>query len=139
MLIPVVTSNSTVESIAMQSRARYCYFVAPIDGDTVSGTIDIDIAAWKTPKLYLDGVYQGRGYYWSWDTTLASNGVHEILADCPGATDVIYVTVDNGYVPPPNEAPIVTITNPTEGSTVSDTVTISVTVDDEDSLVADIT
>jgi hypothetical protein len=122
----------------MQSRARYCYFVAPTDGDTVSGTIDIDIAAWKTPKLYLDGVYQGRGYYWSWDTTLASNGVHEILADCFGATDVIYVTVDNGYVPPPNEAPIVTITNPTEGSTVSDTVTISVTVDDEDSLVADI-
>jgi len=137
MLIPVVTSNSTVESISV-SRARYCYFVTPTDGETVSDTIDIDIAASKTPTLYLDGVRQGRGYYWTWDTTMASNGEHQLRAYGDRINDIIYVTVDNGYVPPPNEAPVVTITNPTEGSTVSDSVTISVTVDDEDSLVADI-
>jgi hypothetical protein len=139
MIIPVVTSNSTVESI---STARaYCYFVTPTDGETISGTVDIDIAASRTPKLYLDGVYQGRGAYWTWDTTLASDGVHTLYAKAPGATDTIYVTVSNGAPPPPppNEAPVVTITNPTEGSTVSDSVTISVTVtDDSDSLVADI-
>jgi hypothetical protein len=123
----------------MSSRARYCNFVTPTDGETVSGTIDIDISAWKTAKFYIDGVYQGRSNYWTWDTTMSSDGVHELYASCLGATDTIYVTVDNGVAPPPpNNAPVVTITTPTEGSTVSDTVTISVTVEDEDSLVADI-
>jgi hypothetical protein len=122
----------------MSVARAYCYFSTPDDGAVVSGTINIDIAASKTPKLYLDGVYQGRGYYWTWDTTMASGGVHQLTATAPGASATIFVTVDNGYVPPVNEAPVVTITNPTAGSTVSDSVMISVTVDDEDSLVADI-
>jgi hypothetical protein len=140
MILPVVTSNTTVESMAV-ARARYCYFTTPTDGETVSGTIDIDIAAYRTPKLYIDGVYQGRGLYWTWDTTQTSDGVHVLEAKAPGVVDTISVTVDNGGPPPPppNEAPVVTITNPTEGSEVSDTVTITVTVDDDqDTLVSDI-
>jgi hypothetical protein len=136
----MVSSNLSVDPVsADNARARYCNFVTPTDGDTVSGTIDIDISASKEPTLYIDGVRQGKGYYWTWDTTATANGVYELLSKCPGASDTIYVTVDNGGTPPPvNNAPIVTITSPSAGSTVSDSVTISVTVEDEDSLVADI-
>jgi hypothetical protein len=138
MVIPMVSSNLSVDPVSADARAtRYTYFITPTDGEVVSSTIDIDIAASRTPTLYLDGVRQGRGYSWTWDTTMASDGVHELKAK-GGATDIIYVTVDNGYVPPVNNAPVVTITSPSAGSTVSDSVTISVTVEDEDSLVADI-
>jgi hypothetical protein len=133
------TSNLSVDPVSAETaRARYCYFTTPTDGEVVSGTIDIDIAASREPTLYIDGARQGKGYYWTWDTT-GADGVHELMCKAPGASETIYVTVDNGGSPPPvNNAPVVTITAPSAGSTVSDSVTISVTVEDEDNLVADI-
>jgi hypothetical protein len=136
-LVPAVSTASASE--ALVARARFCTITTPADGATVSGTIDIDIDAWKTAKLYLDGVYQGRGNYWSWDTTAVADGVHTIYASTPGASDTNTITVDNGVAPPPvNEAPVVTITSPTNGATVADTISISVDVADEDTLTPDI-
>ena len=135
-LLPAV-STATADN-ALVERA-YCSFTTPANGATVSGTIDITISASKTPKLYLDGVYQGRGYAWTWDTTGAADGAHILRATAPGATAQITIYVDNGVAPPPvNEAPVVSITNPNNGATVGDTVTVSVDVDDEDTLTPDI-
>jgi hypothetical protein len=125
-IAPIV---STADGYSMDARA-HCYFTTPADGATVSGTIDISISASKAPTLYLDGVRQGRGYDWTWDTT-GADGPHTLYAKCPGASATIYITVDNGGTPPPDtEAPVVSITNPANGATVSDTVTITMDASD---------
>jgi hypothetical protein len=126
---PVMDLVIAAEDIS-EARARYCNFTTPADGATVSGTIDISIEGSKLPTLYIDGVRQGRGYDWTWDTTGSSDGVHELYAKVPGASDTIYITVDNGGTPPDTEAPVVTITNPSNGATVSDTVGITFTATD---------
>lgn len=139
LVLAIALPVTAQASAAPVARARYCYFVTPTDGETVSGTIDISIVSSKLPKIYLDGVYQLAAYAATWDTTGSADGAHTLLATGHGITDVITVYVDNGMAPPPpNNAPVLTITSPSAGSTVGDTVTIAVNVDDEDSLVPDI-
>jgi hypothetical protein len=116
--------------IGMNERGvKYTYFITPTDGEVVSGTIDIDIAASRTPRFYINDVYQGRGYYWTWDTTGSSNGVYKLTAK-GGVTANIYITVDNGGPPPDTEAPTVSITDPANGATVSGTIDITATASD---------
>jgi hypothetical protein len=113
------------------ARARYCTIVEPADGLTVSGTVPITISASKTPKLYIDGVYYGRGSSWTWDTTTFDDGSHVVKATAPGASDTIYVTIDNGAGPiPDTTAPTVSITAPSNGATVSGTTAITASASD---------
>jgi hypothetical protein len=127
LVAPIV--SGTQAGIGMNERA-YCYFITPTNGETVSGTIDISIAASRKPTLYLDGSRVGRGYDWTWDTT-GADGPHTLYARTVGASATIYITVDNGGGPPPDtENPVVTITNPADGATVSDTVGITFTATD---------
>jgi hypothetical protein len=139
LMVPFVASATAVDTPT--ARARYCYITNPGDGATLSDVVVISVDASKIPTIYINGERVARGYSYTWDTTGFADGTYEIYARCPGAADTIYVTVDNGVAPPPppNEAPVVTITNPGNGDTVGDTVTITTDVtDDSDSLVADI-
>jgi hypothetical protein len=123
LVAPVVTANPSTGLIARPPPNRYCNITNPSDGATVSGVITITVDASKTPKIYIDGELVARSSSYNWDTTLYADGSHTILADSPGASDTVTVTVDNGGTPPPDtEPPVVTITNPTAGATVSGTV-----------------
>jgi hypothetical protein len=136
--IPVVAITAEGSNSVMRAPpARWCTITNPADGSTVSGSVLITVDASKIPKIFIDGVKVASASSFSWDTTGYADGTYTISASCPGAADTITVTVDNGG-PPPNEFPVVSITNPTAGSTVSNTVTITVTVTDEDTLTADI-
>ncbi len=115
---------------------KYVTITNPADGAVVAGTVTITIDATQTPTLYIDGVRIGSYYSYSWDTTAYTDGSHTINARIPGRSDTNIVTVNNGGGT--NSAPIVTITAPSNGATVSGTTTISVTVEDEDVIVPDI-
>ncbi|MHA1480698.1 MAG: Ig-like domain-containing protein, partial [Candidatus Thorarchaeota archaeon] len=115
---------------------RYCTITSPADGSTVSGVVTINIDAYRTAKLYIDGVNLGRVSTYNWDTTAVADGIHTIYAKAPGISDTITVTVSNGGST--NSPPVVTINSPSNGATVSGTTTISVSVTDEDTLVPDI-
>jgi hypothetical protein len=131
----VAALNDGGHSSALMA-TRYCTITNPADGATVSGTVTITIDAYRTAKLYIDGIYIARTSSYNWDTTGVSDGSHTILAKAPGISDTITVTVSNGGGT--NNAPVVTITAPSNGATVSGTTTITVTVSDEDTLVPDI-
>jgi hypothetical protein len=109
----------------------------PNDGDTVSDIVNITIDTNDNPSIKIDGAEVGSGDNYNWDTTGYSDGTHTIEASAKGHTDIVVVTVNNGGG---NNPPVVTITNPNDGATVSDTVTITVTTNDEEdgALIADI-
>ncbi len=135
MFMGTVTALTHGDPVSMLN-ARYCYITNPSDGATVSGIVHITVDASSRPTIYIDGKRVARGYSYNWDTTGFANGIHSIYARCRGASDTIYVTVNNGGTT--NNPPVVTITSPANGATVSGTTTISVTVSDEDTLVPDI-
>ncbi|MDF1538513.1 MAG: S8 family serine peptidase [Candidatus Thorarchaeota archaeon] len=126
--------GGNVESSLM--KVKYVTIINPADGATVSGTVTITIDATQTPTIYIDGVSVGRVYSYSWDTTSYTDGSHTIRATISGRSDTNVVTVNNGGGT--NNAPIVTITAPSNGATVLGTTTISVSVSDEDTIVPDI-
>ena len=101
----------------------------PSNGSTVSGTVSITVSYTgdiDEVRFYIDGSLKSTDtsapFSWNWDTTGYSEGSHTIRVDgyVSGVfadDDTVNVTVDNipDYY--------VTITNPTNGSTVSGTVT----------------
>jgi hypothetical protein len=101
----------------------------PSNGATVSGTVTITTSttgAIDEVRFYIDGSWKYTDttspFSWSWDTTLESEGSHTIRVDgyVSGTfadDDTVTVTVDNIV------EPYVTITNPSQGQTVSGTVT----------------
>jgi hypothetical protein len=101
----------------------------PSNGSTVSGTVNITTnttGSIDEVRFYIDGSLKYTDttspFSWNWDTTGYSEGSHTIRVDgyVSGVfadDDTVTVTVDN--VPDY----YVTITNPTNGSTVSGTVT----------------
>jgi hypothetical protein len=114
-----------------------CVIINPSDGATVSGTVTITVTASGAPSIFIDGTKVIRNSYtYDWDTTGYSDGSHSIMAKYRGASDTIYVTVANGGGG--NNTPVVTITAPSSGATVSGTTTITVEVSDEDTLIPDI-
>jgi subtilisin len=122
-------------SALMARPTPYCNITNPSDGETVTGTVTITVSALRRPYIYIDGVEVAKGTSYNWDTTGYSNGLHDIEAVIRGASDLITVNVDNGVVDDP---PIVTIVSPSDGSTVSGTTTIMVSVTDEEVLIPDI-
>jgi hypothetical protein len=103
----------------------------PTSGATVSGTVDITTTvtgAIDEVRFYIDDVLKYTDttapFEWSWDTTQYTEGSHTVKAEGYVSgnledTDTVPVTVDNivEYY--------VTITNPSEGQTVSGTVPVT--------------
>ncbi|MEA2070306.1 MAG: Ig-like domain-containing protein [Asgard group archaeon] len=135
IIVPVFASAETMD-IRVPPGAS-CTITNPTEGETVSGVVTITVDAYKDPILYIDGNRIGKYSNYDWDTTTYSDGSHTITAKAPGAEDSVTVTVDNDGGTTDNP-PVVTIDNPTDGATVSDVVTISISITDEESLTADI-
>ena len=108
----------------------------PSNGATVSGTVSISFTASDengiaSRAIKVDGVTKSTGTSYSWDTTTYSNGVHTIRCEATDPSsntgfDEISVTVNNVDT----IAPTCTITFPTEGATVSGTITVTATASD---------
>jgi len=117
---------------------------SPSDGDAVSGTVTVSADASDSDgtvtqvEFFVNDASIGvdsdgsDGWSTSWDTTTYSDGNHSVTATATDdktntGSDSISVTVDNI-----DDAPTITITNPSEGETVSGTVTITVDATDDD-------
>ncbi len=113
---------------------------APIAGATVSKTITVtataaDNVTVSKVEFYLDGTLLATDptapYSCSWDTTTAINGSHTLTAkayDIGGNTTIsgsVVVTVFNDLT-----APIISLTSPPNGSTLSVTVTVTASATD---------
>ncbi len=113
---------------------------APTDGATVSGTASLaatasDDTAVANVTFTVDGVQQGNPdtsspYGVSLDTTTLVNGTHTIRAtatDTAGnsAYSQVTVTVDNQAPPVDTTPPTVSLSAPSDGATVSNTVTVT--------------
>ena len=136
--VPVLTAHGLEKAPGAKGKPGvFVTITNPSDGDTVSGTVEIKIDTNENPTIKIDGAEVGTGETYNWDTAGYSDGTHTIEASAKGHTDIVAVTVDNGGG---NTPPVVTITNPNDGETVSGTVTITVTaIDAEDGyLTADI-
>jgi hypothetical protein len=138
-IIPLYTEYGLIKSPNSRGKPGvYVIILNPDDGETVSGTVIINIDSNDNPTIKIDGSVVGTGLTFSWDTTGYSDGSHTIEATAKGNTDSVTVTVNNGGGE--NTPPVVTITNPADGTTVSGTVTITVTATDAEdgTLTADI-
>jgi hypothetical protein len=138
--LPSVQGNNQVFSSLMGKPGIYCNITNPSNGETVSGTVIITVDSNDNPSkvvISIDGSSVGTGLSYTWDTTAYADGSHTIRAEARGNSDTITVTVDNGGGPIDNP-PVVTITSPSNGATVAGSVTIMVTVSDEDTLTPDI-
>lgn len=113
---------------------------SPVDQTGVSGTVTLaaSTSTGAAVQFLLDGEAQGSPvatspYTLPWDTTTVQDGSHWIAAQTTdpisgrtGTSGVARVTVNNGG----NKAPIVTVSNPDAGATVSAVVIIGATVAD---------
>ncbi len=116
----------------------------PADGATVSDVVSVTADATddngvSQVEFFVDGGSIGvdsdgsDGWTASWDTTAYEDGSHSVSAtatDTAGqtATDSVSVTVDNGTTDNP---PSVSITNPADGATVSDVVSVTADATDD--------
>src|ERR1019366_1837125 len=115
---------------------------APANGATVSGTVTVTANAtdsvgvtgvqFQLDGANLGGVVTGAGpsYSFSWNSKTVANGSHTLTAvasDAAGntATSSVSVTVNNDTTPP-----VVSMTAPANGATVSGTVTVTANATD---------
>ena len=117
----------------------------PANGATVADTVIVtanasDDDAVTQVEFFVDGASIGvdangtDGWSASWNTTAYAEGGHTVSATATDTaaqtgSDSISVTVDN--IPTVDDPPTVTITNPTNGATVSDTVTVTADASDD--------
>ena len=123
------------------------FVVTPADGATVSGrsvligveaTDDVGVA---TVEFLVDGIGIGVAtsfpYSIQWDTTRSGDGSHDLSAvatDLSGnvkTSETVTVTVSNARGVTDTTAPVVTLDTPADGDTVSGTVTIGATAEDD--------
>jgi hypothetical protein len=121
--------------------------VTPAEGETVSGSVFItaealDDTGVSRVDFYIDNQQVAADdsvpYKLEWDTTVESNGMHElktVATDTDGqtASSTIRVTVENIGA---NSPPVVEIIAPTEGSSVSDMVVIKLQAADDQEVTA---
>ncbi|MHA2065063.1 MAG: Ig-like domain-containing protein, partial [Candidatus Thorarchaeota archaeon] len=116
--------------------------------EVLSGIIAITFTATDESPLssfgiFIDEQLRSSSHQYSWNTSLESDGIHTITCRAQDSFDnwgEDGITVTTNNTPPVliNNPPIVTITSPLDQQAVSGTVTIGVTITDEDSLVANI-
>jgi subtilisin family serine protease len=117
---------------------------SPTDGSTVTGSITVSVSATDNVgvsevELYIDGALHATDYTepydFLWDTTIYSDGAHELVAIAydtsanAGQSDPVTVYVSN----PTQEdsiAPTVSILSPVNGATVRPNENIKVTASD---------
>jgi hypothetical protein len=117
----------------------------PGDGQSVSGTVTVtatasDDVAVASVRVLVDGAELcarvATPYACDWNTATAANGAHTLTSvaqDAAGnstASSAVTVTVSNGAQPPDTTPPTVSVTTPTEGQSVSGTVTVTATASD---------
>jgi hypothetical protein len=142
----VGTSGSvtvTVNNGSVDSTLPTVSITAPGSGATVGGTITVtttsaDNVGVASVRFTLDGAVLGTDtsapFSWTWNTTTASNGTHGLKAfarDTSGNEDdspLVTVTVDNTTTD--SVLPVVSMTTPSAGASVSGTVTVSATASD---------
>ena len=118
---------------------------SPANGVTISATVTVTASASDNVgvvgvQFQLDGINGGAEdtsppYSISWDTTTTSNGPHTLTAiarDAAGnRTTSAPITVTVANAPPPDTTPpTVSITSPSNGQTVSATVTVTASAAD---------
>ena len=91
-------------------------------------------------EIYIDDQLKSTTQSYTWDTTTESNTAHSVRCRARDAFEnwgenTISVSVDNGGS---NSAPRISLDNPRDGRVVSNMTTISVSVTDEENLIADI-
>jgi hypothetical protein len=137
-VIPIITEHGLQRAPGSKGKPGVqVSIIYPTDGQTVSGTVIIGIDSNENPTIKIDGNVVGTGLTYIWDTTSYSDGSYTIEASAKGNTDVVVVTVNNNGG---NTPPVVTISSPSNGATVSDSVPITVEATDEEdgTLTADI-
>jgi hypothetical protein len=159
LMLVSMLGSSTVNAVAISendARATYvCYFINPSGGDTVSGDVVIDFyGTYRGRTLYevRAAVYQGGsaltswvsmsyagGNHWevTWDTASFDDGTgYQLRARAyrrAGKFRTFYcndLTIENGGGSVDTTPPTCDITNPTNGATVSGTVSITVSASD---------
>jgi len=139
------TSDPVTVTVFNDTTPPAVSITSPASGTIVAGTISVTASASDNVRVVgvqflLDGLNAGAEvtaapYSVSWNTTTASNGSHSLTAvarDAAGnrATSVaVAVTVSNG-APPDTTPPMVSITSPTSGASVSGTVTMTANASD---------
>lgn len=119
---------------------------APLGGSSVSGLVAVNVSAIDNVgvtrvELRVNGALHATDtstpYAFSWDTTKVANGTVNLQAVAydaagnAGASATTTVTVSNGAATPADSTPpIVAIVSPSNGGTVSGTVTVSATATD---------
>lgn len=126
---PTVSISSPTTGAIVSGTVTITGTASDPDGDETLAKVEvrIDSDSWKT-------VTGTTSWNYEWDTTTVSNGEHTINARSYDGKDhseeaSITVTVNN---PIPNKLPVVSISHPSNGSTVSGTVTISGNASDSD-------
>jgi len=142
----VFTSSFAVVAQATGTSASYpsLSITSPVDGDTVSGNVDIlayasDSVGISSVTFYIDGVSVFSDtvypYEYIWDgSSLADGSQHTIKVTATNTsgystTKQISVTVNNSSS---NSAPTVSVTYPTAGQIVSETLNIQYSASDID-------
>jgi len=139
------TSDPVTVTVFNDTTPPAVSITSPASGTIVAGTISVTASASDNVRVVgvqflLDGLNAGAEvtaapYSVSWNTTTASNGSHSLTAvarDAAGnrATSVaVAVTVSNG-APPDTTPPMVSITSPTSGASVSGTLTMTANASD---------
>ncbi len=125
-----VTAALFVSALGGRAWASPVLLVSPTNGSTVSGTVIVSLSPAPSTamcNLYVDGVYQNSTppNFFYWQTSSVANGPHQLvvtgydsLGDNLGSVSST-VTVANGIA--------VWLTSPTNGSTVSGIVPITLT------------
>jgi chitodextrinase len=137
------TATSSGVSVTVDNSVPTVTLTAPSGGATVSGTIPVSATASDNVgvvgvQFQVDGTNvgaedTGSPYGVSWSTTTVANGAHILTAvarDAAGNTttsSTVSVTVSNVDSIPPT----VTITSPSDGATVSGTITVRATATDD--------
>lgn len=118
--------------------APTCAITSPTGGN-VSGTVALSASASDNVglakvELYVDGVLRGTDLYapytGSWDTTGAAVGSHSLSCKAYDAAGNVGTSAPVTVTVPDTIPPVVYISDPADGSTVSGTVTVQVFAND---------
>jgi hypothetical protein len=135
---PVYTTN--VSNTPADTTSPVVSITAPSSGATVSGTLvkvsinATDNVAVSKTELYIDNVLISTAATYSWDTTKIINGSHTLTAKAydaagnVGTSGSVTVTVSNTTAD--TQSPTTTLSAPSNGATVSGSVSVSATASD---------
>ncbi|HWA24514.1 MAG TPA: Ig-like domain-containing protein, partial [Lacunisphaera sp.] len=129
--VPVTVADQTPPTIRLTAPNAG----APLSGTaTVSATAADDVAVTGV-QFQLDGAdfgpqFPAAPYELSWNTALAAPGPHTLKAIARDAADHVTVSAEMAVTVADQAAPSITLTSPTDGTTVSGVVTLAVDTTD---------